>query len=212
MNNSVKLVVSVIVIALSVFVVVRSTRPPKGSAANHEYAGAAAGRELARLAGDKGGKILVVGFADDRRVMNQQIDGFLAEIKKNPAFEFLGREDIDPQARGPGEIMEGGGVPPAAFGGCLAGHRDADIVVSFVGLPDLRDPRTSARLAGGLKLVVLNARSAELPDLVRRGTVYLAVVSKAVDMAQFTEKPASPEAWFDRFFEIVSAATAAGAK
>lgn len=209
MNNTVKIGLSVAVILLSVFSLIRSMRPPPGSAENHVYAGERLGRELARLRGDAGGKVLVIGFSGERRVMNQQIEGFLGAIGKSAALQFVGRENIDPDALGEGTIMEGGGLPPSALADCLTGHTDADIVVSFVGLPDLRQPRIAERIAKGTKFVVLNASAPELADLVRQGRIYLAVVNKNPDMTQFTKKPASPEAWFDRFFELVSAGTPA---
>lgn len=209
MNNLLKVGLSLVVIVLSIFILFRGLRPPTGSTENHVYAGARVGRELARLRGDAGGKVLVIGFSGERRVMNQQIEGFLAEIGRSAALQVVGRENIDPDALGEGVIMEGGGVPPSALADCLVGHADADIVVSFVGLPDLRQPRLAERMAKGMKLVILNASAPDLADLVSQGRIYLAVVNRNPDMSQFTKKPASPEAWFDRFFELVSAETPA---
>lgn len=203
MTNLAKIIGAALVILLSIFWIFHSTRPPKGSASNHEYAGAALARELAKHCGERGGKFLVVGFAGERRTLNQQIDGFLGEMKAHANFEDVGREDIDPAAAG--DSMMEGAVPPAAFAGCLRSHANADIIVSFVGLPDLRDERIASAIRTGKKLVVINARSPDLRELIEKGIVYMAIVTKSVNMADFTKSPSEPAAWFDRFFEIVAA-------
>lgn len=208
MNNAVKVIASLVVIVACAVVIRCQTRPPRGSAPNHEFAGALVAKELVKLRGDKGGKVLLVGFTGERLVLNQQIDGFLGELKNSEGFEVIGREDIDPEAKGEGMIMEGGGLPSADFLNCVQPHKEADIVVSFVGLPDFRDARVTQYFRNGPKLVVLNSGAPELRGLIEGGLVHLAVVNKSVDMSQFSKSPASPAAWFDRFFEIVAAETA----
>lgn len=204
-GNAFKALLAVAIIVCCVAFLWLQGRPPKGSGPKHEYVGTLVGRELVKLRGEKGGKILIIGYAGERRTLNQQVDGFTDEIKKHAGFELLAREDIDPSASG--ELMETG-VPSAAFAGLVRVHKDADIVVSFVGLPDFRDAGVVSLFSSGRQLVAVNARSPDLPELVRQGVVCLAIVNKFPGPDDPAKAAPTPAEWFDHFFRVVTADTA----
>ena len=202
MKPIVKMALLALVIVAALAVLRWQLRPPAGSATNHEYAGRTVAAELARLCGDRPARVLAIGFAGERRTLNQQIAGFQAALREHPQLTWLGREDLQPSDFG-GQL-EGGGFPAAPFLAALERHRDADWVVSFVGLPDARDARTLARFRTGPRLAVVNGNAADLADLVQQGVLALAVVHKPVDMANLPGPPRDPSDWFSRFFQIVA--------
>lgn len=203
MSNLAKIAGCSLVIVVASLIVRCETRPPRGSAANHEHLGRVAATELAVLCGDKGGQVSVIGYAGDRRALDQQIDGFVEGLKRDPDMVYLGRADVNPAESADGVPLEGGGFPADSFVAAVRQFPEATHVVSFIGTPDLRDARIMALFQSKAKLVVINGKPNDVADARQRGVLYLAVVNKAVDMSTFTQPAKNPEAWFDRFYEIV---------
>jgi len=203
-SNAAKVIGLVAAIAACGVMIRCEMRPPKGAATNSEYVGERVADELAKLRGGKGGKILLIGFAGDRPILNRQMDAFAGAISKHAGFEIAGREDVDTSGSGEGSDFEGIGLPAAEFIKSVKQHQDADIVASFIGIPDFGNAGMVQLFNNGPKLVVLNSSDINMRELVAAGRVYMAVVNKDEAGPKSSAKAEAPAAWFDRLFEIVS--------
>ena len=86
-------------------------------------------------------------------------------------------------------------------------NRSADAIVSFVGVPDLSDDDIK-ELKKTPKFVAEARSPDKLDKLFKKNIVHVAVVSRFTFPAPVQGKPRTPRAWFDKYFEVVTAENA----
>ena len=205
-SEHLKIVGLVAVILLCGWSLTRKRTPPRSATDNHRYIGGIAAEEFAIRLGDREGRYLIVEYeGEDRRVMRAEIDAFLKGMRAVGGWELAGREAIDP-TRGGTEFSEGpAGVPTDLFTGAIRKHEGVDLVVSFVGVPNLLIPQARKDTESWPPLVLLNVQTRDARRLVDAGKAVFAVAY--LPEGRLSDTPAKDTAdWFGRFYQVLPAA------
>ena len=185
---------------------------PKLDPRPHEAAGWGMAQQALRLL-KPGGTILVI-TRDTSVFKNPATDLQLASFKKaiqtaHATLEPLRVFQVDP--------LRPVGVPPGDFLEIIRKTPPASVVVSFMGPPVLTENQRS-RLTDAKPAVVAFCpgnlpEKLDLPTLLGTGLLQAAVISRRVG-APSGSAPAGMQAWFDRYFQVVTpndASTPSGA-
>ena len=177
---------------------------PAFNKAPHLGLGQAVARETVKLLGPKGRVFLIHrdSAAFKNPIIDTQIRGFqraLAEAGHKIAATNLLR--VDP--------LRVASVPPGDFLELIRRTTDADVMVSFLGPPDLSPEQSQALKAGHARIVAVCSgnlpHQMALKPLFERQLLQVAIISRTIPQRSMPEN-ATPQAWFDLLFEVVTSA------
>jgi hypothetical protein len=201
-NMTLRPALALLVLAGSLWSILRGCAPPVSAAANHRAVGYQLSRALAAERGLAGGTFKVIGRHQAHEVLEEEIRSFLDGMKEIKGWAFGGREDVPPPEEA-GEQAHG--VPVKQFADALSRCQGAQLVVSFVGVPAPEGEDLSALLKTAPALVVVNGPEDRVRPLVQEGAVRMAVVFKRAGEVAAANEALDPESWFHRFYEVVHA-------
>ena len=195
---------ALLVLAGSLWSILRGCAPPVSAAANHRAVGYQLARALADDPALTGGTFKVIGRQRAHEVLEKEIRAFLDGMKEVKGWSFGGREDVPPPEDA-GEQAHG--VPATQFADALSRCQGAQLVVSFIGVPAPEGADLPALLKTVPALVVVNGPEDRIRPLVQDGVVRMAVVFKRAGDVAAANEALDPESWFHRFYEVVRAPT-----
>jgi len=102
----------------------------------------------------------------------------------------------------------GGGLSSRKFVRAVKNHSHADAIISFIGAPKLSEDEI-AEIATRPKFIAESSSTEHLPDLFAKQILQIAVVSRFVFPAPGPHKPKTPQEWFDKRYQIVTASAVA---
>jgi hypothetical protein len=173
----------------------------KHNVALHRKVGEVLAQETAKAAGPKGHIVTIAIDTKDWPELKTQIDAFKEALKKLGQYEL---REYEMDTKDQPKYGVGSGLSGRRYVRTVKKNSKADVFVSFVGAPKL-SAEEIAELGNKPKLIV-EARSPDnLPGLFENKLAIAAVVSRFQFPAPPPEKPRSPEQWFVKRYQIVTA-------
>jgi len=167
----------------------------------HRHIGAVLAEQTAKAAGRKGHVVIITIDTRDWPELYTQLAAFKVALKK------LGDYDVKEYQ------MDTKDQPKYGVGSGLSGRRyvrtakknpNADVFVSFVGAPKLTQEEV-AELGTKPKLIVESRSGDNVPGLFENKLALAAVVSRFQFPAPVPAKPKTPEEWFTKRYQILTA-------
>jgi hypothetical protein len=140
-------------------------------------------------------------------VLGPAADTFLREIRRDGRLVVAA---IESDEYNPFEREEGWArtmMDPPRFADFMAKHGDVDAVVIIGGTPQLGAGDAKKLPAPGPKIITASVLAPPARWLLADGVIASTIISRARPSAERTP-PKSPQEWFDRRYEIVTAANA----
>jgi len=163
--------------------------------------GQSVARETVKLLSGKGRVFLIHrdSAAFKNPIAETQVKGFqaaLAEAGQKIAVTNLLR--VDP--------LRVASVPPGDFFELLRRTTEADVVVSFLGPPDLTQDQAEALKTSHARVVAVCSgnlpQQMNLKTLFERQLLHVAIISRTLPQRSLPEN-ATPQAWFEMLYEVV---------
>jgi hypothetical protein len=211
--------ISILVIVFSLLFVLlpRRGRKPPLRLEPFEAIGEMAAEETARLLGGRG-QVVIVTFDPSKvrmpparmvaAVLKAEMKGFNNAIKKHNNLTVLATESVEVPHLG--AFYPDSGLPADRFFELVEKYRAADAIVSFAGLPLLQEQDFNKLRTTMPKIVaVASFGSGPYQKLLEARVVQVVIVPRPPDSTQPSTKPKTLREWFDRYYEVVTAQTAA---
>ncbi len=196
---------SLVAIALSAFVMYRQLKAPAFNVALHQRVGQVMAEQTAKALGQKGRVVLITIPTGGEPELATQLDAFRATLKKLGDFEIKEKElDTKDQPK----YGVGNGLSGRRFLRTIKNNPNADAIVSFVGVPSVSDEEL-ADLKKVPKFIAETRSPDHLPKLFEKRLIEVAVVSRFVFPAPGPVQPGTPQEWFDKRYQILTADAAA---
>jgi hypothetical protein len=202
-KNTLLIIGSLLAIAASAaWIYYQRVRAPKHNIALHQRVGEVMAEETAKLLGHSGRLLVITLPAGAEPELQTQLNAFRGTLKKSGDFHIKEHElDIKDQPK----YGVGTGLSGRRFVRIVKNHPDIDVLVSFVGAPKLSDDEI-ADLKKPLKFIAESRSTEHLPKLFEKQLIQVAIVSRFIFPAPGPLKPKTPQEWFDKRYQIVSAA------
>jgi hypothetical protein len=181
-------------------------KKPKHNVPLHTRVGEVMAEETVRVLGGKG-KIVIVGLDKSHEPeMKTQISAFKTALNK------LGKIDVrnyELDAKEQKKYGVGTGLSGRRFARIVQKNQNADAIVSFVGAPHLKD-EDLGQWTNKVPKLIAEARSPDnLPKLFEEKMIEVAVVSRFQFPSPVQGNPRTPQEWFDKRYQVVTATNAA---
>ena len=169
----------------------------------HQRVGRELAEQTAGLVGKKG-KIVVISIdTKEWPELKTQMDAFKNSLKKLGDYEL---REYELDTKDQPKYGVGTGLSGRRYIRTVKKNATADVFVSFIGAPALEDDEL-AELSNKPRLVA-GARSPDnLPRLFTNQLLNVAVVSRFQFPSPGVREPNTPDEWFTKRFQIVTAAT-----
>jgi len=128
---------------------------------------------------------------------------FEKELRRWPGIRVVRTDEVGgaPGSKhGPGH-----GLSARRLRRLLEKHRDADALVSLIGLPDPEDFAEERKDRDSPRLVAISRSPKKLAPWLERGWLERAIVPRFTFPAPGPEQPVTAEEWFQNRFQVVSA-------
>ncbi len=171
----------------------------------HRRVGEVLAEQTAALIGKKGRIVTIAIETKEWPELKTQIDAFKAALKK------LGNYDVreyEMDTKDQPKYGVGTGLSGRRYVRTVRKNENADVFVSFVGAPKLSDEEV-AELTRKPKLVAESRSPDYLPSLFSNQLITVAVVSRFQFPSPASGDPKSPQEWFTKRYQVVTAETAA---
>jgi len=200
-KNKLIAAVCVLVIALSAGSMYRYFNAPNHDVGLHRRVGEVMAEETAKAIGPKGRLVLVTIPTASEPELKTQLEAFRRTLKKLGDYEIKDHElDTKDQAK----YGLGAGLSGRRFVRTVKNHRDVNAIVSFVGAPKLSDDEIK-ELSTMPKFIAETRSPDHLPKLFEKKVIQVAVASRFTFPAPGPRKPKTPQQWFDKRYQIVTA-------
>ncbi len=206
-RNKLKLIASAIVLAGSgLSLILYYWVTPPFDSRSHEAMGQVAAEETLRLLGS-GGRISVI-LRDTVTAKNPATEAQLRSLVASLQAHHLKVTSTNAMKVDPLRVPS---VPPGDFLQILKRGAEGDVIVSFLGPPNLTEQQTVKLEAKGPKVIALCSgaisRQVDLRSLFQRNLLSVAIVNRAVPAS----RPAggTPRAVFDRYYQVLTSANLA---
>jgi hypothetical protein len=205
-SKALLIVTCLLAIASSGFWIFRDQRKgPEESTALHRRVGEVLAEQTARLVGQKGKVVIIAMDTSGEPELKTQLEAFRAKLKVLGAYEFKDQElDTKDQPK----YGVGNGLSARRFVRIVKKNAEADAIVSFVGAPKFSE-EDFIDLKKRPKFVAESRGSDHLPPLFDNKLIEVAVVSRFVFPAPGPIDPTTPQEWFDKRYQILTAESAA---
>lgn len=193
-------------IAGSVIWILRDeTKGPDESTALHRRVGEVLAEQTAHVVGPKGKVVIIAMDTAQEPELKTQMEAFRAKLKVLGDYESKEQElDTKDQPK----YGVGNGLSARRFVRIVKKNLDADAIVSFVGAPKLSE-EDFGELKKRPRFVAESRGSDHLPPLFENKVIEVAVVSRFVFPAPGPIDPTTPQEWFDKRYQILTAESAA---
>ncbi len=192
-----------IAIAVSGIFIYRHFKAPPYNLALHQRIGEVMAEQTAQAVGQKGRILLITIPTATEPELATQLAAFEQKLKRLGDFEIK-RHELD--TKGQAKYGVGTGLSARRFVRAVKNH-SSDAVVSFVGAPELSDAEV-AELTQTPKFIAETRSADHLPKLFEKHLIQVAVVSRFVFPAPGPLQPSTPQEWFDKRYQILTAQTA----
>ncbi len=170
------------------------------------------GERLAALAVESlsgRGKLAIVTLEPGQsEELDLQFAAFKRALAAHPAVTIADIDHVDSEGRakyGPGR-----GLSARRLHRMIGKYADANLFVSFIGAPDPDDLEEQPLPAGHPRLLPAARNAKELYELIKLGLVRTAIVPRYEFPAPGPEHPQTAAEWFERHYQVVQLAPAAG--
>ncbi len=182
----------------------RQYKAPPYNAALHERIGEVLAEQTAKALGAKGRILLITMPTGNEPELATQLAAFHQKLKTLGAFEVK-EHTLDTKDQP--KYGLGKGLSGRRFVRTVKNHTTTDAIVSFVGAPELSDEEI-AELKQHPKFIAESRSPDHLPKLFERQLIQVAVVSRFTFPAPGPLRPASPQEWFDKRYQILTGESA----
>jgi len=149
------------------------------------------------------GKVVVVGRSaakEGQTAASEQIASFSKAIGRLANPKISASEWLPPVPPG---AMDSGGISAPQLAQVADAHPEANALVVFAGLPPFA-PALAEKFSGRpIKLIVVCGYSPNMRRWLESRALALAVIPRLSDAPPETAAPKTPQAWFDREFELL---------
>jgi len=194
-----------IVIAASVsWIYYREFKAPKHDVGLHRRVGEVMAEQTARLIGPKGNIVLITIPTRPEPELRTQLEAFRSTLKKLGDYNI---KDHELDTKDQSKYGLGAGLSGRRFVRTVNNNPNANAIVSFVGAPKLSNDEVS-ELTKMPKFIAETRSPDHLPKLFDKQLIQVAVACRFVFPAPGPRKIKTPQQWFDKRYQIVSADSA----
>ncbi|MEO6034954.1 MAG: hypothetical protein ABIQ35_06855 [Verrucomicrobiota bacterium] len=198
-----------VIVASCVWIYFSQFHSPKFNVALHKKIGQVMAEETAKITGPKGGRISIITIeGKECPELKMQLASYEESLKKLGNFKFKEH------------LLETKDQPKYGIGTGLSGRRflrvaekskNAQVIVSFVGAPNVKDlSESELEKIKPISPVVAEVRSPDhLRKLFDKQLIAVAIVSRFEFPAPGPVEPKTPGDWFNKRYQIVTATNAA---
>ncbi len=196
---------SILVIAAAAcWIYYREFKRPKHNVQLHQRVGQVMAEQTFKIVGSKGRLVLITIPSGPEPELATQLAAFKSTLAHLGKYEFRENElDTKDQPK----YGVGNGLSGRRFVRTVNNNKSADGIVSFVGAPKLSDAEI-----GELKKIpkfIAETRSPDqLPRLFEKQLIHAAVVSRFIFPAPGRTEPKTPEEWFNKRYQVITAEVA----
>ena len=190
-----------VIIASALWIYYHEFRAAKHSVALHERVGQVLAEQTVSLIGKKGRVVTISIDSKEWPELKTQIDAFKETLKKLGDYEVRAYQlDTKDQPK----YGVGSGLSGRRYVRTVKKSEKADIFVSFIGAPKL-SKEDLAELGKKPRFVAESRSGDNLPGLFENKLIDVAVVSRFEFPAPGPEKPRTPQEWFTKRYQIITA-------
>jgi hypothetical protein len=192
-----------VIIASALWIYFHEFKAAKHSVALHERVGQVLAEQTANLIGKKGYVAIITIDSKEWPELKTQIDAFRRTLKKLGDFEV---RDYELDTKDQPKYGVGSGLSGRRYVRTVKKSEKADVFVSFIGAPKLTK-EDLAELSRKPKFIAESRSGDNLPALFENKLIDVAIVSRFEFPAPGPEKPKTPEQWFTKRYQILTAQT-----
>ena|SRR5258708_1774522 len=193
-----------VIVASALWIYYHEFRAAKHSVALHERVGQVLAEQTASLIGKKGRVVMISIDPKEWPELKTQIDAFKDTLKKLGDYEV---RDYQLDTKDQPKYGVGSGLSGRRYVRTVKKNEKADVFVSFIGAPKMSKDEV-AELAKKPKFIAESRSGDNLPVLFENRLVDVAVVSRFEFPAPGPEKPNTPQEWFAKRYQVLTAQTA----
>ncbi|MCC7518040.1 MAG: hypothetical protein IT578_02520 [Verrucomicrobiae bacterium] len=201
-------ILAIVISLISIFVT-QCERPPKVNLKPYLGVSEVLADETAKLLGPSGGSIVVISLdtkASKIPTIEAQLNAFHAAIKKKGNITIAATETLSPDKMG--EMGPEMGLPSKLFHKALSQHGNANVFVSFLGAPVLKDEEIAQLPPTMPKLIVFASFGMGLKKLFDEQVIQTAIVPNIEPNPNAKKNPVTSREWFDQYYMVVTKETA----
>jgi len=193
-----------VIVAAGVWVT-RSLLKPDFNVKLHQGIGQALADETEKLLQDKGSIVLITLRPKKSPVLDVQIAAFQKSLARRGGISAVQTVILNSEPR---KASPGMGLSSEEFLTIFEKHAHTDVIVSFVGTPDPRDPKIGGiGKVAGPKVVAETRTRGKIKTLFRNQLLHAAVVPRFQFPAPGSSKPSTAREWFDLTYQVIHADT-----
>src|ERR1043166_8593230 len=175
-------------------------KAPKYNVALHQRLGEVMAEQTAKVVGPKGRVVIISIPTVGEPELQTQLSAFHQRLKKLGQYEL---KQYDMDTKNQPKYGVGAGLSGRRFVRTVLKNPNADVFVSFIGVPKLTDEEF-AELKKMPKLVAESRSADHLPLLFEKKILQVAVVSRFSFPAPGTKNPKTAQEWFERRYQIIA--------
>ncbi len=201
-KNALLAIASLLVIACAAaWIYYNQFKAPKHDVGLHQRIGEIMAEQTARLVGSKGRLVLITIPSGPEPELRTQLDAFRRRLKTLGDYDLKEHElDTKDQPK----YSLGAGLSGRRFVRTVKNNPKADGIVSFVGAPRLSEEEL-ADLPKVPKFIAESRSPDHLPKLFQKQIIQVAIVSRFVFPAPDPRTPKTPQQWFDKRYQLITA-------
>ena len=192
-----------VIVASALWIYYHEFKAAKHSVALHERVGQVLAEQTANLIGKKGRVVTISIDTKEWPELKTQTDAFKETLKKLGDYEM---RDYQLDTKDQPKYGVGSGLSGRRYVRTVKKNEKADVFVSFIGAPKLSKEEI-AELGKKPKFIAESRSGDNLPDLFENKLIDVAVVSRFEFPAPGPEKPKTPQEWFTKRYQIITAQT-----
>ena len=178
-------------------------KAPKYNVSLHQRVGEVMAEQTAKLVGLKARVVLISIPTAGELELKTQLEAFRKSLKKLGDYDL---KEYEMDTKDQPKYGVGTGLSGRRFVRTVNKNEKADVFVSFVGAPEMKDEEIAELKK--LPTLIAESRSPDhLPKLFEKKIIQVAVVSRYLFPAPGPRKPKTPQEWFDKRYQIVAAKT-----
>lgn len=197
----------VVIVAVCAWIYFTQIRVARHNEALHQRIGEVLAEQAVQALGKKSGRIVTIAIESrEWPELKTQIASFNATLKKLGTFEV---RDYELDTKDQPKYGVGSGLSGRRYVRTVNKNTNADLFVSFIGAPKY-DKEEMAELTFKPRLIAEARAVDNLPKLFKNGLIEVAVVSRFQYPSPAPENPKTPDEWFVKRYQIVTAREVAG--
>lgn len=193
-----------VIIASALWIYYHEFKAAKHSVALHERIGQVLAEQTANLIGKNGRVVTLSIDTKEWPELKTQIDAFKGTLKKLGNYEV---KDYQLDTKDQPKYGVGSGLSGRRYVRTVKKNEKAAIFVSFIGAPKL-SKEDIVELQKIPKFIAESRSGDNLPGLFENKLIDVAVVSRFEFPAPGPEKPKTPQEWFTKRYQVLTAQTA----